>query len=234
MKGSKSLVSVPIRYYEQWADGYGARGWKLDAAMDDPEIIASTSDHGVRIPTSVLIHDVLDHYLCGLPPSGHRAEAVALQQLAQRTGADPLPDLAQMVDEDLIHGRVLGETMLSILPDNLRRLLPSALMEDRAIAQHLVSILGKEVFRNVLIDRLADIGRDGAADAISHYEASGLLCSRRRALGLAMQSLLVEVDSLALRSEWTTAHAVFLLESDRCVLCIDLPINAKFESLYST
>ena len=233
MKALESLVTVPVSYCAQWTDGYGARGWKLDVAVDDPEIIASTSDSGIRIPTSVLVHDVLDHYLCGLPPSGHRAEAVALHQLAQRTGADPLPDLAQMVDEDLIHGRVLGETMHSILPDNLRLLLPAALVEDRAIVQYLLSILGKDVFRNILIDRLVDIGRDGAADAISRYEASGLLCSRRGALGLAMQSLLVEMDSLALRSEWKTAHAVFLLENDRCVLCTDLPINAKFESVYS-
>jgi hypothetical protein len=104
-------VTVPISYCAEWMDGYGARGWKIDMTVDDPEIIASTSETGLHIPTSVLIHDILDHYLCGLPPSGHRNEAIALHQLALRTGADPLPDLAQMVDEDLIHGHVLGETM---------------------------------------------------------------------------------------------------------------------------
>jgi hypothetical protein len=53
----------------------------------------------------VFIHDILDHALCGLPSSGRRAEAIALLQLAARTGADPRPDFAQMVDEDLLQGR---------------------------------------------------------------------------------------------------------------------------------
>jgi hypothetical protein len=46
------------------------------------------------------------------------------------SGADPLPDLVQMVDEDLIHGHVLGETMRTCLPEGLRLQLPEGLVED--------------------------------------------------------------------------------------------------------
>ncbi|WP_239060403.1 hypothetical protein [Acidithiobacillus ferrooxidans] len=172
-------VTVPISYCAEWMDGYGARGWKIDMTVDDPEIIASTSETGLHIPTSVLIHDILDHYLCGLPPSGHRNEAIALHQLALRTGADPLPDLAQMVDEDLIHGHVLGETMHTFLPENLRRQLPEELAEGQAIAHYLLSILGQEAFRELLIKRLVELGQDSAAQARAHYQSSGLQYNQR-------------------------------------------------------
>ncbi|MBU2755305.1 hypothetical protein HFU84_12135 [Acidithiobacillus sp. CV18-2] len=224
---------VPISYCAEWADGYGARGWKLDVALDDPEIIASTSDAGLCIPTSVLIHDILDHYLCGLSPSGQRAEASALHQLALRTGADPLPDLAQMVDEDLLHGRVIGETMYNFLPENLRDQLPAGLVEDRAIIKYLLSIFDKEAFRNLLIEYLVDLGKNDADRARAHYESKGLQYGQRGALGLAMQSLLVEIDSLAKNSNWRTAHAAYILSNGRCALDVSLPISIDFEAAYS-
>ena len=81
------------------------------------------------------------------------------------SGADPLPDLVQMVDEDLIHGHVLGETMRTCLPEGLRLQLPEGLVEDRAIARCLISILGQEAFRKALIKRLLELGQEGAARA---------------------------------------------------------------------
>ena len=85
-------VVVRVTYRSEWPDGFGARGWKLDIALDDPEIIASTPSPGERINTSVLVHDILDHYVSGFPPSGHRNEAMALIQLSTRTGSDPRSD----------------------------------------------------------------------------------------------------------------------------------------------
>lgn len=81
-------VEVSVTYRREWQDGYGARGWKLDVSLDDPEVIASTAEAGLRLPTSVLIQDILDHHLSGLALGGHRNEAVALHQLGLRTGAD--------------------------------------------------------------------------------------------------------------------------------------------------
>jgi len=110
-----SVVSIPVSYRASWSDGFGARGWKLNANLDDPQIIAATSDASGAIPTSVLVHDMLDHLLCGFVPSGHRAEAMALEQLARRTGSDPTPDYRQMVREDLFAGQVVGEPMVRFI-----------------------------------------------------------------------------------------------------------------------
>ena len=83
-------VRVPCLYRRTWQDGFGARGWKLAGTANDPEVIASTAATGERIPTSVFVHDILDHFLCGLGPSGHRNEAVALLAAggAHRRGSD--------------------------------------------------------------------------------------------------------------------------------------------------
>jgi len=89
-------VQVPVTYKKVWDDGFGARGWKVNATIGDPEIIASTRETGQRINTSVFIHDILDHFLSGFGVSGHRSEAMALIQLSKRTGSDPRPDYEQL------------------------------------------------------------------------------------------------------------------------------------------
>ncbi len=61
-----SLV-IPVTYKREWQDGFGARGWKLDCALDDPNVIAATAETGCQINTSVLVHDILDHYISGFP-----------------------------------------------------------------------------------------------------------------------------------------------------------------------
>ena len=102
-------VRVPVTYKQLWDDGFGARGWKINATISDPEIIASTRETGQNINTSVFIHDILDHFLSGFGVSGHRSEAMALIQLSNRTGSSPAPDYEQMVREDILNGRVNGE-----------------------------------------------------------------------------------------------------------------------------
>lgn len=95
-------VDVPVTYKKVWDDGFGARGWKVNATIGDPEIIASTRETGWKINTSVFIHDILDHLLSGFGISGHRREAMALIQLAKRTGSDPGPEFEQLVREDIL------------------------------------------------------------------------------------------------------------------------------------
>ena len=58
-------VLVPVTYKKVWDDGCGARGWKVNATIGDPEIIASTRETGRIINTSVFVHDILDHFLSG-------------------------------------------------------------------------------------------------------------------------------------------------------------------------
>jgi hypothetical protein len=178
MSRHATKVRVPCLYRRTWQDGFGARGWKLAGTANDPEVIASTAATGERIPTSVFVHDILDHSLCGLGPSGHRNEAVALLQLAARTGADPTPDFAQMVDEDLLQGRVLGETFRQFLPPELTKTLPAGIRDGKAIVERLQAQLGPEVLRKRLIAWFFELGREGAG---SLCVAGPRLCPSRTA-----------------------------------------------------
>ena len=114
-------ITISVVYRSLWQDGFAARGWKLAVAINDPLVIASTPYTGSHIPTSVFVHDILDHYLCGLPLSGHRNEAIALTQLGSRTDTDIGMDFQQMIDEDILSGQVNGETLDSFLPDQNHR-----------------------------------------------------------------------------------------------------------------
>ncbi|HEB97490.1 MAG TPA: hypothetical protein ENI96_13790, partial [Sedimenticola thiotaurini] len=85
---SRQRMRIPVTYRDEWQDGFGARGWKLDASLMESTVISSTAYTGEKVPTSVLVHDILDHLLSGFGFSGHRNEAMAVVQLASRTGAD--------------------------------------------------------------------------------------------------------------------------------------------------
>lgn len=190
-------VRVPVSYCREWQDGLGARGWKLDATRDDPEIIASTRETGTRIPTSVFVHDLFDHLLCGFAVSGHRAEAMALSQLADRTGTDIAPDYAQMVREDLRSGRLIGEG------DSLRAFVGEALVsevspvpeDDRALARALRERLGEEDFESVLVERFFVLGRQGDAHARASWQSLGFAWAQRAPMALALQRAFAALDA---------------------------------------
>jgi hypothetical protein len=196
MSCSPTEVRIPCIYREVWADGYGARGWKLSSGVADPEVIASTAATGDQIPTSVFVHDILDHALCGLGASGHRNEAIALIQLASRTGADPTADFAQMVDEDLLRGSVLGEEFTGFLPGDLTMQLPSAIQNGKDVIAWLAARLGRDALRERLIAHLFELGVAGAAGARERFRSHGLEYGRRGPLGLALQGLLEQADEL--------------------------------------
>jgi hypothetical protein len=209
-------VRVPCLYRRTWQDGFGARGWKLASTAKDPEVIASTAATGERIPTSVFVHDILDHFLCGLGPSGHRNEAVALLQLAARTGADPTPDFAQMVDEDLLQGRVLGETFQQFLPQELTKTLPAGIRDGKSIVERLQEQLGPEVLRERLIAWFFELGKAGSSEARKHYASHGLDLGRRGPLGVALQRLLERADNRVRDTNLATAAGEIWITPRQC------------------
>jgi hypothetical protein len=225
-------VRVPCLYRRTWQDGFGARGWKLAGTANDPEIIASTAATGERIPTSVFVHDILDHFLCGLGPSGHRNEAVALLQLAARTGTDPTPDFAQMVDEDLLQGRVLAETFHEFLPPELAKTLPAGLRDGKAIVERLQEQLGAEVFRERLIVRFFELGRAGTSKAREDYASHGLDFHRRGPLGLALQRLLEQADTWVRETNLETAAGEIWITLRHCGFEIGDPQRWSGETAY--
>lgn len=225
-------VRVAFLYRHTWQDGFGARGWKLAGAAEDPEVIASTAATGERIPTSVLVHDILDHLLCGLGPSGHRNEAVALLQLAARTGADPRPDFAQMVDEDLLCGRVLGESFQEFLPPELAKTLPAGIRDGKAVAARLQAHMGAERLRERLIGRFFQLGRAGATKARKHYAAQGLDPGQRGPLGLALQGLLERADTRVREANLEKAAAEISITPRCCGFEIREPQRWSLEKAY--
>jgi hypothetical protein len=206
LRYSQGLVAVAVTYMRQWHDGFGARGWKIDASIGDPVIIASTRETGNRIPTSVFVHDVLDHYLSGFGISGHRSEAMALVQLSRRTGSDPLPDYRQLIAEDILNGVVNGESMTDFLPCKLLEIVAlsngkECRLSDSQIIDYLVAELGRDRLLDVLAEHFLAIGMTGEPHAQLSWASLGLDDGRRADMGLAIQRLLERVDTQAEKND---------------------------------
>ncbi len=230
-------VRIAVTYRQVWNDGFGARGWKLDASIGDPQIIASTRATGERIPTSVFIHDILDHFLSGFGISGHRSEAMALIQLQRRTGSDPRSDYEQMVREDLLFGRVNGERLMDFLPPQLRARLPSAsALGERQLIAHLKGTLGEARLVGVLVEHFFSLGLAGQAHARHSWVRLGLAWEKAAALGLALQSILECVDREAQHSAIEALRGHFLIAADHCVFkaATDGLIQSEYRAGYGS
>lgn len=226
---NESSVRVPVIYRREWQDGFGARGWKLESALADEWVIASTAETGGRIPTSVLVHDTLDHYLCGWPLSGHRNEARALTQLASRTGSDPTPDYARMVDEDLLQGTCNGETLRAFLPAGLRRRLPPGIDGSDAI-RYLRQHMGAAALRAALVQRFSALGRAGIRSARRSYLAYGLDYQRRDEMGLALQGVLRAADTWVQSEGIEWSQGCFEVGNYQAALKLTAPRPREFSS----
>lgn len=188
-------VKVAVTYKKVWDDGFGARGWKLDATIADPAIIASTRETGQRIHTSVFVHDILDHFLSGFGVSGHRSEAMALIQLSKRTGSDPRADYEQLVREDILNGRVSGERLIDFLPEDLCSEIPeNSAMTDREMIVLLRESIGEKRLFESLVDNFFKLGSAGENHADETWKTLGLDVKRRTQIGYALQSLLEVID----------------------------------------
>jgi len=221
-KNTRQRTRIPMTYRDEWEDGFGARGWKLVTAMTDNTVIASSAYTGENVPTSVLIHDILDHFLCGFGFSGHRNEAMAVIQLALRTGADIEISFRPMVEE-VMHGRILGESIETFLPDTLKGLLPDDTLSDEERISHLSRRLGKQRLRSLLFAHFQAIGEEGIGPAKTHWHRAGLDYDRRTAIGLCLQELLVRADEMALTRRWQHARACFLIDNRECGISIESP-----------
>ena len=212
-------VEVFATYKKEWDDGFGARGWKLNAAINHPDIIASTRQTGERINTSVFVHDILDHLLSGFGSSGHRSEAMALVQLARRTGVDPAPDFRQMINEDLMTGRVNGEALGTFLPRDLLAILPpDESLPDKAVMPFLIDSMGDDALVESLVNHFFKLGNRGNGHAIRSWRKLGLAYENAANTGMAVQSLLEKADDEAESSGVERLDASVIISKKDCVL----------------
>ncbi len=224
MSKTSPNITVPITYRMEWPDGFGARGWKLDTTLDEPSVIAATAETGGNIPTSVLIHDLLDHHLSGFAVGGHRNEARALIQLASRTGADPGVDYAQIVDEDLMaRGHCSGEPLLDFLPADVLAHAPAGIDDGRAVMSTLARRWGREALRARLIRHFRELGEAAQDTVEARWRTLGLDYGLREAIGLALQAVLHPADNQVYVEGWHHAHGRFVVGNEICALELDRP-----------
>lgn len=178
-------IHIPVTYRACWNDGFGPRGWKLDATLGDPRIIASTRD------------------------------------TASRTRADPTPDYRQMVEEDLLAGRVLGEGLRSFLPAEL--LSHAAEDGDLSNAEAMGRLrhrIGAQALTGRPVDRFFELGGSGTQHALESRKKLTLDPTKRRELGLALQSALDACDTEVEASGAELVEAVVTIGADRCALTL--------------
>jgi hypothetical protein len=166
---------------------------------------------------------VLDHYLCGVGIGGHRNEAIAIGQLAERTGSDPSPDLQQIIEEDILIGHINGESMESFLPDWLKAFLPADQSNSPKIIEQLESRLGRETLRHALLDHFMALGAKGAHEARLSFERYGLEYLRRPRMGWCLQSILEEADEFVVTQNLEQASGDFYVSNDACGLTLKEP-----------
>jgi hypothetical protein len=214
---------IPVSYKLSWDDGYGVRGWKLDCSIGESSVIAATAETGNQITTSVLVHDILDHYLCGVGIGGHKNEAIALVQMAVRTGVDPTPDFRQIIEEDILVGRVNGDSMYDFLPEWLTKLVPPEIRGDLPIIRKLQELLGKKSLREALLDHFLALGVKGAYQARKNFEKEGLIYSHRSQMGYCLQSILRNVDDTVVTAGIDSTTGIFYVANDTCSLALSEP-----------
>ncbi|WP_019594916.1 hypothetical protein [Thioalkalivibrio sp. ALM2T] len=211
--GDEGGVAIPVHYAESWADGFGVRGWKLDRPGRGADVIAATPFAGERIPTSVFVHDIVDHHLCGFALSGYRDEAGALIQLAERTGSDPVPDFVQIIDEDLMPGAFESDDWRELLPASLVATVEAAADTRSGMAQ-LRQQWGDGVLRALWIAGFVETGWGLADAARAGWERHGLEYAARGATALALQRLFERVDANVLEQGWIQAEGEFRVATD--------------------
>lgn len=213
-------LNIPVSFRDEWQDGLGARGWKMDHAIGDPVLIATTAYSGEKVPTSVLIHDMLDHFVSGFGLSGHRNEAKATLQLGLRTGAEIASSYAQLAD-DIIASGINGESLTQFLSPALQAQLPME-ATDRERKTAMLRRLGRSTIKDALIEQLWRYGNQGRAEAKTSWQVHGLDYARRSAIGLCLQQLLVSAERHVNASSLRACQGCFTLGNSACAIVLDV------------
>ncbi len=211
---------VDIIYRSEWEDGFGARGWKLTSTIGDPRVIATTAFVGERSDTSVFVHDIVDHRLCGLGIGGHRNEAVAIFLHALRSSVSTHSSVALMVEE-LMLGGDCGEPLADFLPADLCPRDEPETRSNRMIMQTLIDGHGSSAVYERLIAHYRAIGSAGVLRALSSWASHGLGVNRRTAIGRCLQKIIQTAEEQVVAHGIELAQGRIHIDNDACTLTLN-------------
>ncbi len=224
-----SGISIPVTYQSEWQDGFGAHGWKLDLTASDDRVIACTSYTGDKTPTSVLIHDMLDHLVSGFPLSGYRNEAMATTMHGLRNGIETTSSFEWMANE-MLTASDLNESLLPFLPANLAGTLPDDITPGLAQVNHLLQHTGRDKLHSILLEGFFRVGMEGVPRAIRQWHQQDLAFCKMRGIGLALQALLEQADGLVMDIDSPGLSAIFNVSSDACEIQLKTIVGTAIRS----
>lgn len=228
------MVTVPLVYRTDWDDGFYARGWKIEGEMRRGAVIASTSTISGASPTSVPVHDILDHWVSGFSCHEWIGEAKAIVMHGLRNGIDVRRSLQAMAQEMAQGGYSLrgGEEPLSaggsVDADCPAR---ASLRGERKRRSAAV----EESFTtrvNVLTMALHRRGLEGVGEAVQRWRWHGLEFGRMELIGRALQELLNAAECRLAKSKAHEAKGVVTITNQEC--CMTLIAGDEVDRLRRT
>lgn len=211
-------LQIPITYQDEWHDGFGARGWKLDCATGHSEMIASTSCLGGKSPTSVIVHDVVDHHLSGfgwtLPDE---AKAIVIHGL--RNGIEVLSSLESLAD-DLLRESPPACAIEAFLPPEIAVAFDFEGSAHHTKVRLLIEKFERDELRAMLAKQLHVVGLMGIPEALTRWHMIGLTVEDLPATGFAIQRLLVSAETAIDAQHENVANAILEVLPGRCLLVL--------------
>ncbi len=207
-------IVFALTFRSEWQDGYGAQGWKLDLARNDPAVVACTAYTGDKTPTSVLVHDILDHLVSGFPLSGYANEARATAMHGLRNGIEVRSSYEWMADE-LLNGDGREELLTQFLPPDIVAGIPQLTRPDETIAS-LIAAYGRARIKSHIVERFFRVGLSGIPVAFANWQSQHLGFDRMHAIGLCLQALLVKAQDIIEKSAIEAANGRCLVGNTAC------------------
>lgn len=211
-------IAFDLTYRSEWQDGYGAQGWKLDLAGDDPEVVACTAYTGAKTPTSVLVHDMLDHLVSGFPLSGYANEACATAMHGLRNGIEVRSSYEWMADE-LLNGDAPQELAQFLPPDFVAGISPRTGPDATPAA--LIAAHGRDRIKAHIVERFFRIGLSGIPVACANWQRRRLDFDRMHAIGLCLQALLVRAQAFVEKSAIDAARSRCAIGNTTCEFIVE-------------
>lgn len=204
-------------YRDEWNDDFGAQGWKLEAAIADPDIIACTARSGGKSPTSVIVHDILDHFVSGFALSGCLNEARATVMHGLRNSIEVRSSFEWLID-DILRDPASDSDAQVLLAALLPAPVRACCRSPAEMVERLKEQSGTAKMRARLVQRLIGVGLGGVRTAMTSWEQRHLPFERMADIGFCIQELLEKADDAILANKIALGDALLDLSDDVCRL----------------